>query len=129
MLVFYTLFIYFIDFDRRHVQINIIISSVPVAGDEFRLTCQIITPPNFVENITSVRWTYDLGASRDVIAENNDASVAPIAKDRNIFTSVHVLTLDPVKASDATSYYCQATIDPFGYNDNAMSSLTVQSQL
>ena len=121
------LFIYFIDFDRRHVQINIIIPSVPVAGDEFRLTCQIITPPNFVENLTSVRWTYDLGASRNVIDGNNDASIAPIAKDRNIFTSV--LTLDPVKASDATSYYCQATIDPFGYNDNAMSSLTVQSQL
>ena len=127
MLVFYNLFIYLIDFERRHVQINIIIPSVPVAGDEFRLTCQIIAPPNFVENLTGVRWTYDLGASRDVIDGNNDASIAPIIKDRNIFTSV--LTLDPVKTSDATSYYCQATIDPFGYNDNAMSSLTVQSQL
>ena len=127
MLVFYNLFIYLIDFDRRHVQINIIIPSVPVAGDEFRLTCQIITPPNFVENLTSVRWTYDLGASQNVIDGNNDASVAPIAKDRNIFTSV--LTLDPVKTNDATSYYCQVTINLFGYTDNAMSGLTVQSQL
>ena len=127
MLVFYTLFIYLIDFGRRHVQINIIIPSVAVAGDEFRLTCQIIVPPNFVENLTSVRWTYDLGASRDVIAENNDASVAPIARDRNLFTSV--LTLDPVKTNDARQYYCQLTIVLFGFNENAMSSLTVQSQL
>ena len=127
MLVFYTLFIYLIDFGRRHVQINIIIPSVAVAGDEFRLTCQIIVPPNFVENLTSVRWTYDLGASRDVIAENNDASVAPIARDRNLFTSV--LTLDPVKTNDARQYYCQLTIVLFGFNENTMSSLTVQSQL
>ena len=63
MLVFYNSPIYLIDFDRRHVQINIIIPSLPVAGDEFRLTCQIITPPNFVENLANVRWTYDLGAS------------------------------------------------------------------
>ena len=62
-----------------------------------------------------------------MIDGNNDASVAPIAKHRNIFTSV--LTLDPVKTNDAINYYCQATIDPFGYNDNAMSSLIVQSQL
>ena len=127
MLVFYTLFIYLIDFERRHVQINIIIPSVPVAGDEFRLTCQIIAPPNFVENLTSVRWTYDLGASRDVIAENNDASVAPIARDKNLFTSV--LTLDPVKTNDARQYYCQVANVLFGFNENAMSSLTVQSQL
>ena len=127
MLVFYTLFIYLIDFDRRHVKINIIIPSVPVAGDEFRLTCQIIAPPNFVENLTGVRWTYDLGASRVVIAENNDASVAPIARDRNLFTSV--LTLDPVKTNDARQYYCHVTIVLFGFNKNAMSSLTVQSQL
>ena len=118
---------YLIDFDRRHVQINIIIPSIPVAGDEFRLTCQIITPPNFVENLTSIRWTYDLGASRDVIAENNYANVASVFRDRNIFTSV--LTLNPVKTSDATSYYCLATIVPFGYSDNTMSGLTVQSWL
>ena len=120
-------FIYLIDFERRHVQINIIIPSVPVAGDEFSLTCQIIAPPNFVENLTVVRWTYDLGASQNVIDGNNDASVAPITKDRNTFTSV--LTLDSVKTNDARQYYCQVTIVLFGFNENAMSSLTVQSQL
>ena len=62
-----------------------------------------------------------------MIAGNNDASVAPIAKNRNIFTSV--LTLDPVKTSDATNYYCQVTNVLFGFNENAMSSLTVQSWL
>ena len=62
-----------------------------------------------------------------MIAENNDASVAPIARDRNLFTSV--LTLDPVKTNDARQYYCQVTIVLFGFNENAMSSLTVQSQL
>ena len=62
-----------------------------------------------------------------MIAENNDASVAPIAKNRNIFTSV--LTLDPVKTNDAKQYYCQVTIILFWFNEIAMSGLTVQSQL
>ena len=114
----------FIDFDVNHVDISINISSVPVAGDVFNLSCVIVVPPNFVENLTSVRWTYDLQASQDVTSENNDATLVPVVRNGNIFTSV--LTLDPVKTTDARQYYCQAVIGIFNYVDHTNRELIVQ---
>ncbi|XP_019851151.1 PREDICTED: protein sidekick-1-like [Amphimedon queenslandica] len=111
-------------FDINHVDISINIPSVPVAGDVFNLSCVIVVPPNFVENLTSVRWTYDLEASQDVTSENNDATLVPVVRNGNIFTSV--LTLDPVKTTDARQYYCQATILVFGTVDRTNRDLTVQ---
>ncbi|XP_011408497.1 PREDICTED: uncharacterized protein LOC105315514, partial [Amphimedon queenslandica] len=111
-------------FDINHVDISINIPFVPVAGDVFNLSCVIVAPPNFVENLTSVRWTYDLEASQDVTSENNDVTLVPVDRDRNIFTSV--LTLDPVKTTDARQYYCQATIAVFGIVDRTNRDLTVQ---
>ena len=84
-------------------------------------------PPNSVENVTLVRWTYDLEASRDVTAGNTDASVAPFVKNGNTFTSV--LTLHLVKTSDATRYYCHASIAVFSVVDRTDRYLTVQSEL
>ena len=115
-----------IDFDVNHVDISIIIPSVPVAGDVFNLSCVIVVPPNFVEDLTSVRWTYDLQASRDVTSENNDTTLVPVVRNGNIFTSV--LTLDPVKTTDARQYYCQASINVFSYVDRTNRDLTVQSK-
>ncbi|XP_019858997.1 PREDICTED: uncharacterized protein LOC105314694 [Amphimedon queenslandica] len=112
------------NFDINHVDISINIPSVPVAGDVFSLFCVIVVPPNFVENLTSVRWTYDLEASRDVTSENNDARLVPVVRNGNIFTSV--LTLDPVKTTDARQYYCQATILVFSTVDRTNRDLTVQ---
>ena len=83
-------------------------------------------PPKSVENVTLVRWTYDLEASRDV-TDNPDASVAPFVKNGNTFTSV--LTLHLVKTSDATRYYCHASIAVFGVVDRTDRELTVQSEL
>ena len=84
-------------------------------------------PPNSVENVTLVRWTYDLEASRDVTADNPDASVAPFVKNGNTFTSV--LKLHLVKTSDARQYYCHASIAVFGVVDRTNRELTVQSEL
>ncbi|XP_019851150.1 PREDICTED: mucin-3A-like [Amphimedon queenslandica] len=111
-------------FDINHVDISINIPSVPVAGDLFNLSCVIVVPPNFVENLTSVRWTYDLEASQDVTSENDDATLVPVVRNGNIFTSV--LTLDPVKTTDARQYYCQATILVFGTVDRTNRDLTVK---
>ena len=121
------LYFFLIDFGTDHVSVDIIIPAIPVAGDKFSLTCQIVLPPNSVENVTLVRWTYDLEASRDVTADNTDASLAPFVKNGNTFTSV--LTLDPVKTSDATRYYCHASIAVFGVVDRTDRYLTVQSEL
>uniref|UniRef100_A0A1X7SHC5 Ig-like domain-containing protein n=1 Tax=Amphimedon queenslandica TaxID=400682 RepID=A0A1X7SHC5_AMPQE len=111
-------------FDINHVDISINIPSVPVAGDVFNLSCVIVVPPNFVENLTSVRWTYDLQAFQDVTSENNDARLVPVVRNGNIFTSV--LRLDPVKTTDARRYYCQATFQVFGTVDRTNRDLTVQ---
>ena len=115
-----------IDLHIDHIAVDIIIPSVPVAGDMFNLTCVVVLPPNFVEDITSIRWTYDLGASQDVNASNNDASVA-LVRNQNILTSI--LTLNPVKTSDARDYYCRLTIDEFDISDRMDMQLTVKSKL
>ena len=59
-------------------------------------------------------------------SENNDATLVPFVRNGNIITSV--LTLDPVKTTDARQYYCQATILVFGTVDRTNSDLTVQSE-
>ncbi|XP_019853966.1 PREDICTED: neural cell adhesion molecule L1-like [Amphimedon queenslandica] len=111
-------------FDINHVDISICIPSVPVAGDLFNLSCVIVVPPNFVKSLTSVRWTCDLEASQDVTSENNDATLVPVVRNGNIFTSV--LMLDPVKTTDARRYYCQATILVFGSVDRTDKDISVQ---
>ena len=58
-------------------------------------------------------------------SENNDATLVPVVRNGNIITSV--LTLDPVKTTDARQYYCQATINVFSYVDHTNRDLTVQS--
>ena len=115
-----------IGFDINHVDISINIPPVPVAGGVFNLSCVIVVPPNFVEDLTSVRWTYDLEASQDATSENNDATLVPVVRNGNIFTSV--LTLDPVKTTDARGFYCQVTFLVFGIVDRTNKYLTVQSE-
>ena len=60
-------------------------------------------------------------------ASNSDASVGPIVRNGDTFTSV--LTLNPVKATDARGYYCHTTINVFSTGDRANRDLTVQSEL
>ena len=114
------------DFDINHIDNNIVIPSVPVAGQAFNLTCHVDVPDRFVENITSIRWTYDLGASQDVTGSNSDASVGPLTRNGDAFTSV--LTLNPVKTNDARRYYCHATINVFATVDRTSRHLTIQSE-
>ena len=127
MNIIYVVLLFFLtDFDINHFDINIVIPSVPVAGQAFNLTCRVDVPNRFVENITGIRWTYDLGASQDVTASNSDASVGPLTRNGDAFTSV--LTLNPVKTNDARRYYCQATINVFATVDRTSRDMTVQSE-
>ena len=93
----------------------------------FSLTCRVDVPDRFAENLTSIRWTYDLGASQDVTASNSNASVGPIIRNGDAFTSV--LTLNPVKTTDARRYYCQAMIYVFSTAYRTSRDLIVQSEL
>ena len=120
------MFFFLTDFDINHVDIDITIPSVSVAGQAFNLTCRVDVPDRFAGNFTSIRWTYDLGASQDVTASNSDASVGPLTRNGDAFTSV--LTLNPVKTNDARRYYCHATINGFATTDCTSRELTVQSE-
>ena len=121
------LFFLLTDFDINHFDIDIIIPSVPVAGQAFNLTCHVDVPDRFAEHVTSIRWTFDLGASQHVNDINSNASVGPIMRNGDTFISV--LTLNPVKTNDATRYYCHATINIFVTVDRTNRDLTVQSKL
>ena len=59
-------------------------------------------------------------------ASNSDASVGPLTRNGDAFTSV--LTLNPVKTNDARRYYCHATINVFATTDCTSRDLTVQSE-
>lgn len=114
-----------IAFDVNHVDIDILIPFVPIAGDVFSFTCRIGVPDRFVENITSIKWTYDLGSSHDVTGGNSNATVTPFTRVGGTFYSI--LTLNPVRTTDARPYYCHATILIFGTVDRTNRDLTVQS--
>ena len=61
------------------------------------------------------------------MTSNSDANVGPIIRNGDSFTSV--LTLNPVKTTDARRYYCHATINVFATVDRTNRDLTVQSEL
>ena len=92
----------------------------------FNITCRVDVPDRFAEDFTSIRWSYDLGASQDVTASNRDASVGPIIRNGDTFISV--LTLNPVKTNDARGYYCHAAINVFATGDRTSRHFTIQSE-
>ena len=59
-------------------------------------------------------------------AGNSDASVGPLTRNGDAFTSV--LTLNPVKTNNARRYYCHATINVFATIDRTSRHLTIQSE-
>ena len=61
------------------------------------------------------------------MTSNSDASVGPIITIGDTFISV--LTLNPLKTTDARRYYCHATINVFATVDRTNRDLTVQSEL
>ena len=122
-----TCFIILTDFDASHVNIAMATPTPPpVVGESVNLTCTTTLPERLTAEPTSVRWTYDLGASQDVTKLNKNSSVAPLARDGNMFISI--LTIESVKTTDASDYYCHVTVNAFNAIERQRIALGVMSK-
>ena len=122
-----TCFIIFTDFDASHINVAMATSTPPpVVGESVNLTCTATLPERLTAEPTSVRWTYDLGASEDVTKFNKNASVAPLVRDGNTFISI--LTIDSVKTTDARDYNCHVTVNVFNAVERQSIALGVMGK-
>ena len=95
---------YFSDFTSDNVIINVDFPSIPTAGDEFNFTCRATVPERLVYEPTGFTISYDFSGNIIVADNNTDATQSSIMRNGNVFS--RDITLNPVKTSDPTNYYC-----------------------
>ena len=80
-------------------------SSIPItAGDQLNVTCTATAPQRLVYIPSTVVISYDTGGQQVVAEDNDDATQSEVSQDGNVFS--RVVTIDPVKTTDARRYYC-----------------------
>ena len=73
------------------------------------MTCSATVPERLVRSPSAFIISYD-GGSQNVVAEDNpDATQSAVSRDDNIFS--RIVTIGPVKTSDAGRYFCNVTIE------------------
>ena len=73
------------------------------------MTCSATVPERLVRSPTSFIISYD-GGSQDIVSEiNPDATQSAVSVNGNIFS--RIVTIDPVKTSDARRYFCNVTFN------------------
>ena len=82
------------------------------------MTCSATVPERLVYSPTII-ISYDLGAQSIVADDNPSATESLVYKNSNVFS--RVVTIDPVKTSDAREYYC---IVSFGSPLNILTSIS-----
>ena len=119
----------FVDFTANHVIVDILFPTIPTAGNQFTMTCNINVPEKLVHDLTTlaVIWSYDLARLEKVKIINSDAIIGNITKIGNLILSN--LTLNPVKTSDGKSYYCSVIFNDLGVVDHELKDLSVHSKL
>ena len=101
---------YFSDF-TDNVIIIIDFPSIPTAGDEFNFTCTATLPERLVYEPTGFTISYDFSGNIIVADNNTDATQSSIMRNGNVFS--RDITLNPVKTSDATDYFCVVVFSSF----------------
>ena len=118
---------YFSDF-TDNVMINIDFPSIPTAGDEFNFTCRATLPERLVHVPTDFTISYDFAGNMRVADDNSDATESSLMSNENVFS--RDITLNPVKTSDATNYFCIVVFEDLGtVIHNRMLSVTSESIL
>ena len=84
--------------------INIDLPSIPTAGDEFNFTCGATVPERLVHVPSAFTISYNLAGNMRVADDNSDATQSSLIRKGNVFS--RDITLNPVKTSDATNYFC-----------------------
>ena len=120
---------YFSDFTDDNVMINIDFPSIPTAGDEFIFTCRATVPERLVHVPNGFTISYDLPGNEEVADDNSDATESSLMSNGNVFS--RDITLNPVKTSDATNYFCIVVFEDLGtvIHTNRMLIVTSESIL
>ena len=84
--------------------INIDFPSKPTAGDEFNFTCTATVPERLVHVPSAFTISYNLAGNMRVADDNSDATESSVTRNGNVFS--RDITLNTVKTSDATNYFC-----------------------
>ena len=108
------------------VVINIDFPSIPTAGDEFSFTCTAIVPETLVLEPTDFLISYDQAGTMKVIDGNSDAMQSLVMKNGNIFSKE--VTINPIKTSDATNYFCVVVFEQLGVISYDEEMLSVKSE-
>ena len=106
--------------------INIDFPSIPTAGDEFSFTCTAIVPETLVLEPTDFLISYDQAGTMKVIDGNSDAMQSLVMKNGNIFSKE--VTINPIKTSDATNYFCVVVFEQLGVISYDEEMLSVKSE-
>ena len=111
------------------MKVDILFPTIPTAGDQFTMTCNISIPERLVHDLTKifVVWSYNLAGTERVEATNSDATVGNVTKIGNLILSN--LTLNPVRTSDGRRYYCLIAFNDLEVNDVTFRDVSVQSKL
>ena len=93
------------------------------------MTCNISIPERLVHDLNRlvVIWSYDLARHQRIEIVNSDTIMENVSKIGNLILSP--LTINPVKTSDGTGYYCTALFNDLGVSDHIFRDLNVQSKL
>ena len=118
-----------LEFMDSDITVSISFSSVPTAGDLLNLTCSATVPERLVERHrpAGIVISYD-NLGQDVVAEDNpDATQSVVTRDDNMFSSI--VTIYPVKTSDARQYFCEVGFGaPLNAENDESRELSVHSK-
>ena len=118
-----------LEFLDSDITVSIIFSSIPTAGDLLNLTCSATIPERLVEGHrpAGIVISYD-NLGQDVVAEDNpDATQCNVTRVDNVFS--RIVTINPVKTSDAREYFCEAGFGaPFNVESDESRELSVHSK-
>ena len=106
--------------------VNIDFPSIPTAGDEFNFTCRATVPERLVHVPTGFTISYDFSGNIIVADNNPDATQSSIMRNGNVFS--RDITLNPVKTSDATQYFCEVEFGDLGADNDNNGMLSVRSK-
>ena len=115
----------FIDSD---ITVSISFSSTPTAGDLLNLTCSASVPERLVERHKPyIVISYDNLGQNVVSDDNPDATQSDVTRVDNVFS--RIVTINPVKTSDATEYFCEVGFGtPFNVESDENEELSLHSK-
>ena len=118
-----------LEFMDSDITVSISFSSTPTAGDQLNLTCSATVPEKLVERHTpaGIVISYDILGQNIVTEDNPDATQFNVTRVDNVFS--RIVTINPVKTSDAKEYFCQVAFGaPLNVESDESSELSVHSK-